>query len=304
MIGINPFGEIIENSRNEYQFNPSVIFIGDQCFTVWREVDKAGTRQLLLRVQSPGKESKFYDLGRKIKELNPSIEWVGDARLFTYLGKLQLVFDTGHSETPNRIFIAELQKDKVLLISIKEVIKIDGRNPIEKNWNFFCEGNDLYAIYTHQPFTILKLEKMNENFMYLRTLTTHSFPESISRKIKGEIRGTSTPILVDNFFISSTHSSFGTKKGLVYQPHFFIFESTYPFLPVSFSSKKVNYGIGSYIIRPRVKLNSAVRRVEFPSAVFKTEKYLIVGFGINDFKIGVKIFRLSRVLNQKKAKGL
>jgi hypothetical protein len=106
----------------------------------------------------------FYDLSKNIKIFDSSIDWIGDARLFLYGGRLHLFFDTGHSETPNRIFIAELQKDKVLLISIKEVIKIDGRNPIEKNWNFFCEGNDLYAIYTHQPFTILKLEKMNENF--------------------------------------------------------------------------------------------------------------------------------------------
>ena len=304
MIGINQFREIVKKTENLYQFNPSTIFVGEQCFTVWREVDKVGTRHLFLQIESPNKESKFYDLGEKIKALNSSIEWIGDARLFDYDRKLQLVFDTGHSETPNRIFVAVLEKDEVLLTSVKEVIKLDGRNPIEKNWNFFSERDNLYVIYSHQPFTILKLEKETQEFMYLRTLITHSFLVSSSSKIKGEIRGTSTPISVRDVFISSTHSSFRTKKGLVYQSHFFIFESTFPFLPVSFSAKPVNYGIASKILQPRVKLNPSVHRVEFPSGVFKAGKNLIVGFGINDFKVGVKIIRLSRVLYQKKAKEL
>jgi len=299
MIGINPLREIIENSRNEYQFNPSTIFAGNQCFTVWREVDKFSTRQLLLLAQSPGKGSKFYDLGEKIRAINSSIKWIGDARLFIFDGELKLVFDTGHSETPNRIFVAALEINEISVTSLKEVKKLDGRNEIEKNWNFFEQGQNLYVIYTHQPLTILELAEETADFLYFRTIINHSYNTRANGKIMGEIRGTSTPILVGDVFISSTHSSFRTKKGLVYQSHFFIFESTFPFLPVSFSAKPVNYGIVSKIIRPSLKLNLGAHRVEFPSGVFKVGKHLIVGFGINDFKVGVKIIRLSRVLNQK-----
>jgi hypothetical protein len=300
MIGINLFREIVKKSKNVYQFNPSTIFIGEQIFTVWREVDKIGTRQLFLRIDHPrNKESESYDLGKKIKAFNSSIKWIGDSRLFCRNGKLHLVFDTGHSETPNRIFIVELDKDELLINSVKEVIKLDARNTIEKNWNFFCEGEDLYAIYCHQPFIILKLEKESKDFLYFRTSITHPYKVSSSCKIMGEIRGTSTPILTGNVYISATHSSMTTRKGLVYYSHFFIFESAFPFLPVSFSTNPVNYGIASKVLRPRVKLNSGAHRVEFPSGVFKDGESLIIGFGLNDFKIGVKIMRLSRVLSQK-----
>jgi hypothetical protein len=300
MIGINPFRQIVKDSKNFYQFNPSTIFSEDRYFTVWREVDKIGTRQLFLIINRPrDKESESYDLGEKIKAFNSSIKWIGDARLFLREGKLQLVFDTGHSETPNRIFVVELDKDEILINSVKEVIKLDARNAIEKNWNFFCEGEDLYAIYCHNPFTILKLEKENKDFLYFRMSITHNFKISSSCKIMGEIRGTSTPILTGNVYISATHSSITTRKGLVYFSHFFIFESAFPFLPVSFSKNPVNYGFVSKVLRPRVKLNSAAHRVEFPSGVFKAGKSLIVGFGLNDFKIGVKVMRLSKVLSQK-----
>jgi hypothetical protein len=300
MIGINPYREIVKKSKNVYQFNPSTIFTGDQYFTVWREVDKIGARQLFLRIDRPrNKESETYDLGEKIKAFNSSIKWIGDARLFCRNGKLHLVFDTGHSENPNRIFMVVLDKDEVLITSVKEVIKLDARNTIEKNWNFFCDGEDLYAIYYHRPFTILKLEKETKDFLYFRTSITHPYKVSSSCKIMGEIRGTSSPILAGNIFISATHSSSRTRKGLVYYSHFFIFESAFPFLPVSFSTNPVNYGFASKVLRPRVKLNSGAHRVEFPSGVFRTGNRLIVGFGLNDFKIGVKIMRLSRVISQK-----
>jgi len=300
MIGINPFRQIVKDSTNTYQFNPSTILAEDQYFTIWREVDKIGIRQLFLRIYRPrDKESKSYDLGEKIRAFNSSVKWIGDARLFLRDGKLQLIFDTGHSETPNRLFVVELDKDELLIVSFKEVLKLDERNAIEKNWNFFSEGEDLYAIYCHHPFTILKLEKETKDFLYFRTFITHHYKISSSCKIMGEIRGTSTPILTGNVYISATHSSITTKKGLVYYSHFFIFESAFPFLPVSFSENPVNYGFVSKVLRPRVKLNSSAHRVEFPSGFFKAGKSLIVGYGLNDFKIGVKVMRLSKVLSQK-----
>lgn len=300
IIGINVFGEIIKKSDNEYQFNPSTIFTGNKYFTIWREVDKSRTRHLFLRVAHVNdRESELHDLGEQIKAMNSSVKWIGDARLFTYGGKLQLVFDTGHSETPNRIFITVLDINKVSVTSVKEVKKLDGRKEIEKNWNFFEEGQNLFAIYTHQPFTIIELAKETEEFLYFRTVITHFYKSNSNSKIRGEIRGTSTPILVGNLFISLTHSSFITKKGFVYQSHYFVFGSTYPFLPVSLSIKPINYGIVGKILRPSVKLNQSVHQVEFPSGAFKAGKNLILGFGLNDFKVGVKVIKLSKILSQR-----
>ena len=300
MNGINVYREIIRNSENEYQLNPSTIFTGSKYYTVWREVDKVGSRHLFLRVTGGNeRESDLHDIGEQIRAINSSINWIGDARLFTFDGKLQLVFDTGHAETPNRIFIAVLDTSEVSVVSIKEVKKLDGRNEIEKNWNFFEEGQALYAVYTHQPFTILELAEETEEFLYFRKVITHFYTICSHSKIMGEIRGTSTPILVENLYLSLTHSSFSTRRGVVYQSHYFIFESTFPFLPVSFSTKPINYGLIGRILRPSVKLSPGVHQVEFPSGAFKSGKNLILGFGLNDFKVGVKIVRLSRIFSQE-----
>ena len=273
--------------------------IRNLCFTVWREVDTLGVRHLFLRINQVGyRDSIVYNLSEKIKSMNPSVRWVGDARLFLYEGNVQLVFDTGHSETPNRVFISTLDRDGEVISNVKEIIKIDGRNAIEKNWNFFVEAEKLYAIYSHNPLTILELLHESEKYMFFRTSIVHRFKLESSSRIRGEIRGTSTPVLSDQVYISATHSSFISKRGLIYQSHFFVFQSTFPFRPISFSSRPIRYGIGSRIIRPRVKLNPIVHRVEFPSGVFRIGKYLVIGFGLNDFRVGLKLIKISRVLYQ------
>ncbi len=297
--GIDPFRKILKRSLNRYQFNPSTVILRDQCFTVWREVDKDGVRQLYLgKEKVKGKTFEVYNLGEKIKSQDSSIKWVGDARLFLRHEKLNLVFDTGHAETPNRMFIVVLDESGCLLSNVKEAIKVDGRNSIEKNWNFFVENEKLYAIYSHQPLQILELINEDNEIMKFCTVVTHNFSLKSSSKVKGEIRGTSAPIRLDNVYISTTHSSFPTNKGLVYQSHFFVFNSIFPFSPISFSTRPIHYGAASKLFKSKQKLNRAVHQVEFPSGAFVLGQDMILGFGLNDYKVGVKVLRLSKVLSQ------
>jgi hypothetical protein len=297
--GVNPFAQILRNSKNSYQFNPSSVILNGNLYTVWREVSENGDRELFIgkeKIKTKGIE--INNLSKQIKIQNPSIQWVGDSRLFVYVDKVYLVFDTGHSETPNRIFIAQIDSNGKFLSKIKEVIKLDNRNPIEKNWNFFALGDKLYGIYSHIPFVVLELIEENKDYMIFKNKVHHNILRGNTR-IRGEIRGTSSPIRIGNLFISTTHSSFQTHKGLVYQTHFFIFRSVYPFQPISFSVDPIKYAPIRKLFKPRIKLNSIVHQVEFPSGAFQIGSKIIVGYGLNDFKIGVKVFTISSVINQK-----
>lgn len=297
--GVNPYPQISLRSANSYQFNPSSVILNGNLYTVWREVDKNGERELYIgKEKIKAKGFEINNLSEQIKIQNPSINWVGDSRLFIFLEKIYLVFDTGHSEMPNRIFIAQLDSTGKLLSKIKEVIKSDTRNPIEKNWNFFAEGTILYAIYRHIPFEVLELVEENNDYMFFRKTVQHEVFRDNSR-IRGEIRGTSTPIRVGSYYVSTTHSSFKTRRGLVYQSHFFIFCAHYPFKPISFSADPINYASMRRLFKPKMKLNSIVHQVEFPSGAFKIGRKIVIGYGLNDFKIGVRVFSISRVINQK-----
>jgi hypothetical protein len=297
--GVNPYPQISLKSANSYQFNPSSVILSGSLYTVWREVDKNGERELYIgKEKIKAKGFEINNLSEQIKIQNPSIKWVGDSRLFIYLEKIFLVFDTGHSEIPNRLFIAQLDSTGKILTKIKEVIKLDTRHPIEKNWNFFSEGKRLYAIYRHIPFEVLELVEENNEFMFFKKTVHHEIMRNNSR-IRGEIRGTSTPIRIGNQFVSTTHSSIQTRKGLVYQSHFFIFSSDYPFRPMSFSADPINYAPVRKLFKSKVKLNSAVHQVEFPSGAFKIGRKIVIGYGLNDFTIGVKVFSISRIINQK-----
>jgi len=297
--GVNPYSQILRNSKNSYQFNPSSVMLNGNLYTVWREVTENGDRELFIgkeKIKTKGIE--INNLSRQIKIQNPSIKWVGDSRLFIHEEKIYLVFDTGHSETPNKIYIAQIDSNGKYLSKIKEVIKLDTRNPIEKNWNFFSVGKRLYTIYSHFPFEVLELVEENSDYMLFEKRVHHKILIGNTR-IRGEIRGTSTPIRIGNIFISTTHSSFQTHKGLVYQSHFFIFDAAYPFEPISFSVDPINYAPVGKLMKPRIKLNSIVHQVEFPSGAFKIGSKIVIGYGLNDYKIGVRIFPISRVTNQK-----
>jgi len=96
----------------------------------------------------------------------------------------------------------------------------------EKNWGFFQEGDDLFAVYSYRPWTILKIE---------RDEATKVYEQEFPMEYKGRLHGGTCPKMVDGVWWAFgrfiNHSGFPSIIALVFEPRTFrivrIFEPTF-----------------------------------------------------------------------------
>jgi predicted GH43/DUF377 family glycosyl hydrolase len=135
-------------------FNPSVCAVEDGFWVAFRGFghDHAKPFQAFLA-----------RLGKDGTALNPPVNlnhWlealiqapVCDPKVFKLGDRTWMTFNTGHFETPNRIFILDLECGNFAPLEVK----FEGRSLIEKNWSFILSGEKLFAVYSIDPLIILE----------------------------------------------------------------------------------------------------------------------------------------------------
>nr|WP_319517575.1 hypothetical protein [uncultured Martelella sp.] len=90
------------------------------------------------------------DLGADFASLN--LPAVSDPKLFTLGDEVWAAINTGHFETPNRIFVKRIYPHASRPIECR----FDRRGAIEKNWGFFLLNDELFCLYMLNPLTILR----------------------------------------------------------------------------------------------------------------------------------------------------
>ena len=104
-------------------------------------------------------------------------------------------------------------------------------NEIQKNWAPFCNGNDnkLYAIYSHQPLTIVEIDKKSG------TTTVALSKESTPLYNLGSIRGSSSPIkLRDGSWLVLVHEVL-QRETRKYFHRFMLYDSSWNLREISTS---------------------------------------------------------------------
>lgn len=159
---------------------------------------------------------------RRVKILNPGQEGstiYEDPRLFLYKGKICSTFTvienyTIDVPTKQRLGYCSVYPDSDLPIMPKYGKNLE-MGP-EKNWGFFQEGADLFAIYSYRPWTILKIEHDEATKVY-----EQDFPV----EYKGRIHGGTCPRMVDGawwaFGRSINHSGCPSIIVVVFEPKTF-----------------------------------------------------------------------------------
>lgn len=77
---------------------------------------------------------------------------VCDPKLFRAQGRCWLTFNTGHFESPNRIFVLAIEPELGPLYRVD----LPGRSEHEKNWGFFEHDGRLHALYNVDPLVVLR----------------------------------------------------------------------------------------------------------------------------------------------------
>uniref|UniRef100_A0A6C0K3X6 Uncharacterized protein n=1 Tax=viral metagenome TaxID=1070528 RepID=A0A6C0K3X6_9ZZZZ len=159
---------------------------------------------------------------QRIKILNPAVAGstiFEDSRLFLYKGEIWSTFTIIENYTtgvPTKQWLGycSVYPDFGMHIMPKYGKNLE-MGP-EKNWGFFQEGGDLFAIYSYRPWTILKIEQDE---------ATKVYEQEFSAEYKGRIHGGTSPKMVDGvwwaFGRSMTYMGYPSIIVVAFEPRTF-----------------------------------------------------------------------------------
>jgi hypothetical protein len=124
---------------------------------------------------------------------------------------------------------------------IEELVPLDGpeEGRCEKNWLPVVKDGELYAIYSYQPTTVLKIDRMTGKCeVAIQKDSPHDF---------SKLRGSAAPIPFDNGFLALVHEvAFTDERTYLHRFVFFDkdFNITKASKPFTFLHKGIEYSCG------------------------------------------------------------
>ena len=151
-------------SQYEYVFNPSYVVLGSLNYFAVRVYDEFSKSILaLLFIWDNEDTIHTINLSRYFK-INANLAKVSDPKLFVLNNKVWGTFNTGHTaKNNNTLGIFEIENFK---IEQHFLCNYENRSRIEKNWSFYAKDNNIFALYSLSPLTILKLTCFKNNLAY------------------------------------------------------------------------------------------------------------------------------------------
>lgn len=285
----------IPNGEGVYVFNPAILQTDAGLLCIYRHVDGAGRRTLRrTTLNSQYAVGTTFDWSAEMEALGCPTKWHADPRLFRLGKALFLMFTTGHSETPNNMYLVELDEKGAPISKAIRVTKEDGRRKVEKNWGFFAFNNELYAIYSISPFVVLRVI-FEDGKAVARPFAHHLWDSEGYENRFGELHGGAPPFLLgDNRYLIAQSNS-GSAAGRTYRGTLLAFEQEPPFAPKYIT----NFPIFSLSCEerqcvPETKLNPSVRECFYPVGAIAGDdgRSVIITYGINDYYCGLRVYAL------------
>lgn len=193
---------------------------------------------------------------------------VEDPRLFEHDNKLYLSYTDGYSMLQSEIDPKTLQaKDGFY-------IRKPAKERIEKNWTFFQQGSNLYAVYQIAPHTIYRMEGQNFQTLYEQ--------EWGYNEKGGLLKGGSSPVLTDDGFLSFFHYTIDFKEGgRQYMMGAYLFDKDPPFNLLAITDRAIV--AGEQIPTGIPRLSNKIY-VVFPGGAIRHKDGWRVSFGYNDYQ--------------------
>lgn len=167
----------------------------DDSFTyhIRDENNNVKTKNYWTELNEDGKVETLYEINNLTKPIrNSHIKGFEDVRI-CYVGDKLYGFavdwENGTHNHPSVILLHfNLYEDKYV---IDKAIHINYMDHIcQKNWTLFSDSNKLYAIYSHNPLTILEINPENGSY----NVKTYPTPDSYKSYNIGDMRGSANPL--------------------------------------------------------------------------------------------------------------
>jgi hypothetical protein len=157
------FAEVIKDTGLGNVFNPSFYESSRVNVYAFRAIPHGSHKlESYVSVETPSGRT----LSRISPELYPALNVprLIDPRVFTIGEDIYLTFNSGWLPSGrNDIFVMQIYPT----IERPKKVEFEGRQDMERNWAFFTEGGEVYAIYRISPLIILRLEQVSESAWFM-----------------------------------------------------------------------------------------------------------------------------------------
>lgn len=269
-----------------YIFNPAIIEEGGSFLALYRVVRKdLGRRIAACRLDSAfrpirGSARPFSDM------IDDGQDWYADPRVYKLRGKYYVYWNNGSQETgENEQYLIELDPHLLSPIGAPMRLELSGkRQRIEKNWIFFEQGNEVWAIYSIAPHRVLRVQQWEDNRIVLVDgASTHWNAFRLANHF-GLPRGGAQPLHIGDKMYHFCHASQRLADGTVYFAQCYEFDAKPPFAITRFTTSPLPlpnpYGCSFRL----PKLNFKVKSVVYPvgNVWLEREGNILLSYGIND----------------------
>lgn len=209
--------------------------------------------------------------------------WFADPRLYLWDGRLYLYWNSGWHEPRNEQFLVELDRRTWRPLTPARELRLEGtRQKLEKNWVLFQHGSEHFAIYSVNPYHVLRFSPNGEGPVVFTTVGTPCAHDHGYARSHGGLRGGTPPQRVGAAYYSFCHSIEDDPAGYRYVAAAYRFSAEPPFRLEAMPNRPLALDIPSAAQRVWPKLNSAVGHVVYPSGAVWCDDRWVISLGVDD----------------------
>lgn len=283
----NTIPETLKNELSQYKyvFNPSYIVNNQNHYLAIRLFDETSNSILaMLYIWTNEYEFSRINLSEYFKT-KTNLKKVADPKLFVMGNSIWGTFNNGFIEKENNII--GLFKIKESTIKQHYFCEYKNRSRIEKNWSFYSENNQIFALYGLNPLTILKLSHFeNEKAIFKDYFIDRN------QNFYGYTIG--TPLAkIDSNHLFIAHKKIVKSGKRLYLGKAFLL-NTEDEAKLKSSGKYLIHSLKS-LLGVKKKFNKNLISCTYFSGIFAVDNNICLSYGINDVNWNVITTKLKKI---------
>lgn len=213
------------------------------------------------------------------------VEQLIDPKITKLNDEIYLTFNSGWKPGGNEIFIMKIYPN---IESPKKLVYAN-RQRQERNWAFFYEDGEIYALYWINPLVILRVKEQGHNYWEFEDFHSgnenQNFPNTLS------IGTQLSPVENKYCFVAHSKNYLLNKK--IYMGKFCSFD--FRNFQLDFGKHWLVHSLGS-MFGNRIKHNTNLFSCTYFSGIQWKENELKLGYGINDLEFGFSSHKLHELI--------
>lgn len=292
-----------------HTFNPGLLADGEGWLLAYRVVaePELERRIALCRLDHrlqiiPGSAVPFTDWVRFSRNATfPSTQatsWFADPRLYRLAGRTYIYWNSGWHEPRNHQFLQEIDATSLRPIGApRELTLSSPRQKLEKNWALFECEKEVYAVYSVDPYRVIRVDLAGEGSLQGEELTP-AWPNAHGyARVHGGLRGGAPPQRLGDHFYAFCHSIEDDPTGYRYVVGAYRFAANPPFRPTDMPRTPLALTVPAHARRQWPKLNPAVSDVLYPAGAAYRDGNWLISLGVDDERCAIAIVPHDEVLH-------